>query len=133
MKNGLCSVTLALALAVPAVAHAGARTTREVSIDSVARRARGSLSAAYNSADAEQLIECWFNAADDNSSSGGCRAFTKEGSRSAWAYCTFSDTPSFATAVTSLSSDSYLEFSWDPGGSCSYILVVHGSTQGPKL
>src|SRR5262245_45414371 len=110
MKKALCSVALAVTLAIPALAHAGKRKTEEVSINTVDRWASGSLSSAYNSADGEQYIECWFYAADDYSSTGGCRAYIKSGSREISAQCWFGDNPVFATAVNSISSDSSVRF-----------------------
>lgn len=120
-----------LAVGVSVVAHAGRRTTVDVTITLDAAGttvigASGALSTAYQSADDQQLIGCggattsmWCQAHDARPDATGLLNT---------AFCTTTN-PDLMAQIRSISPESYVSFSSDPStGQCTRIYVSHNSS-----
>lgn len=120
-----------MALTVAGIASAafgGARGSSGVSIDDVNKTARGSVSAARNSTDNVQLLQCSYGAWASGAISMVCAARDVTGV----ARTCLTQNPVFIEFARSMQGDSILEFRWDADGKCTYIGVVQSSHIDPK-
>lgn len=115
--------------AIGASAHAGTRTTEEVTITDASRRAEGSLGSARASADSSQYIACTvYSSAGTNAMA--CAARDAAG---LFRSCT-STAPNLVTAaraVQSHASSTRVVFSWDANYACQTLEVANGSQFRP--
>jgi hypothetical protein len=106
-----------------------------VKIDRVNRDASGQIEAARQSPDKLAYIGCWVNAysagnpLNGNPIEGYCRAH--DATTQSEVLC-FSTEPQFITAISTINSDSIIEFTWDTNGRCSYLYVETASYVSPK-
>jgi hypothetical protein len=106
-----------------------------VNINRTNRTATGQIAAARSSPDKLQYIGCWINAYSTGNPANGtpleadCRAHdaTTQGEVTC-----FSTEPQFISALSTLNSDSILEFDWDANGRCTYVYVETASYVSPK-
>jgi hypothetical protein len=121
-------------IVIPAVVHAGARSSVEVTITldggGNVIGAMGNEADAYNSSDANQYIGCGGNA-----TFGWCQAHDAtadaEGVLNA-AFCSTTD-PQLIAHIRSVAADSFVRFTIDPTtGDCAVIAVSHNSFYRPK-
>jgi hypothetical protein len=127
MRNSVWMGTLAAASLI-AIAHvsAGVRVHSGVVIDATNRWAKGSLGTARNSADDTQYIGCTvYNNAPPSAT---CIARNEDGQ---FASCTTSATE-HVQGARSLGTDSFVQFVWDAGGTCTAITITHNSYYEPK-
>ncbi len=124
MIRRLAPVLVVAALAAPV--YAGAKWVYTVGINASSRYAVGNSGAARNSADATQHIECGVYSGSPTSMFCGATDST-----GASAYCTSTD-PSVVAVAASISGDSYIYFTWDTGGRCTYVFTESGSRWEPK-
>jgi hypothetical protein len=115
---------LAGAFLATSVAFAGFQTERAVVIYDAGRTAWGNPSFAHNSPDTAQWILCQVDARDG----GYCLA---QDATRVQRVCTTSD-PNMGNTLRSLTAQSYLTFSWNAQGQCTYIWVENDSTTPPK-
>ena len=128
MKKTLSRLVIAALLASPLVAVAGYKGKWFVGIDTVHRHATGAIGSARNSLDSVQYIGCGVTSSVGSPRSGICIARDQNGNMaSCW-----SEDPGVLEALTSLSTDSYVEFHWDDLGSCTTIHLAVLSHLEPK-
>ena len=118
-------VIMAAVLGAASVALAGEKASYPVVVgDSYAYGTTGS---ARNSADTQQKIGCeiWAGPGYRNAY---CAARNSSGvQRSCW-----TDDPQMLEVASTVTTDSYISFSFNTGGACTFIFVRNGSEMGPK-
>jgi hypothetical protein len=120
---------LAIALLVGSLgtAFAGARYGYPVYVDTVNRRAWGSVGDARSSSDYNAMIECDVTATSSGQSVG-CSVINGAGVR---AYC-YSFDPNFVQAAASLKDGGALYITWDTSSRCTYLGSFTSSAWSPK-
>jgi hypothetical protein len=119
---------LVLLGALVGVAHAGKKTTVVVQVITGTRTALGSLGSARNSADGVQMIGCAVSANAGSAPTLSCSATDSAGTVGS---CVSSD-QNLVQVLSSLQGDSWLKFTWDASGNCTFIQVQNNSTYAPK-
>lgn len=109
------------------IAVAGEKYDPEVVIDHANRSAMGSLPGTRHSLDSSQHLSCTLQAYPTGLI-GSCTARHPQ-----FAAVTCQTTNQFLLeAIKSLTDSSYIHFTWDSTGTCTYIGVSNLSTVGPK-
>ncbi|RKH67014.1 hypothetical protein D7W81_14535 [Corallococcus aberystwythensis] len=106
------------ALAGSTAAWAGSTTKHEVYIDTTNRVFAGNFGAAHNSTDWLQFIDIMIQA----SASGEWGRILVADKNGVWVSCMFTD-PSLISAAKALTSDSYIQASYDTNGMCTVLEV----------
>ena len=127
-KSVLVTVCVTLGL-IATAAWAGGKTGAEVYADSAGRYAYGALGSARNSADAVQYIGCYVYAYSSGSEYVGCFARNAAGT---YVSCV-SSVPQIINTVRGLNENGYLYFTYDAGGTCSYVEARNVSYFPPLL
>lgn len=137
MRMEIVTKVLVAALCVAgasATAYAGLKFNIPVTLvnsqgSGQAGAAYGSLGTARNSGDGTQWIGCEISGYPGAPVVGVlCGAQDASG---AVAYCYASD-PTMVAAAATVTSDSFLRFDWNAGGTCTYIQVRNQSPYAPK-
>ncbi|ADO69824.1 uncharacterized protein STAUR_2020 [Stigmatella aurantiaca DW4/3-1] len=118
-----------LAMGAATAAWAGQRVTYLVGVDTSAREAYGAIGAAHNSDDPIQFIGCSVYTFANGAPFMYCGARNESGSIGA---CQSSD-PIFLDAARNVKESSYIYFTWDDLGKCTYVLVNNSSYYVPKV
>jgi hypothetical protein len=128
IKNiALCAIGVAL-VGISSLSIAGQRLVYPVSINDTYSFAVGTVSDARGSADNAQYIHCYNNAgAGWSGPSGGCTAANAAGVTRT---C-YTSSPVLVDAIRSISSETYIYFTWAADGSCSYLFIENGSRWKP--
>lgn len=117
------SLTTALVFAgVSAIASAGARNVITVIISDSNRAASGTLADARASSDNQQFIGCF-----TEKGYGMCAAYDASGQGRV---CTTND-PEKLDIMRSVSSDTYIFFTWAKDGSCDWLSISNNSIFKP--
>lgn len=116
------------ALLASTAAWAGFKSTYYADVDTTGRYAYGSYGSARGSADSLQYIGCSVQGFSSGSSRVICEAQNASGVS---AFCS-STVPALVTAATSQSGDSYIFFTWDENGDCTYLYVSNTSNYAPR-
>jgi hypothetical protein len=116
------SIVVALLGALVGVAHAGAKYSYSVAVGT--GWASGALGTARNSGDPNQVIGCQTY----GTTTFLCYAHDPYGTQGS---CVGSDANLLAW-VRSLNGDSWLYFSWDTSGNCTFVSVENSSYLEPK-
>jgi hypothetical protein len=115
-------------LCLSASAWAGLKTTSNVTVDQVQRRAQGTLGSARNSADNSQYILC----STSWSVTGGNYTLCQAGTATGVAGVCSTNSPDFARLAATINGDSDVIFTWDAKGVCQSLGVYQGSDKEPK-
>lgn len=127
--NNLMMACAVGALMAGSAAWAGLKSTWYASVDTTNRVAYGSYGSARGSADTVQAIGCSVQSFSTSTSARViCEAQDANGNS---AYCS-STVPALVTAATSQSGDSYIYFTWDANGTCTYLYVSNSSNFAPR-
>ncbi|WP_394829737.1 hypothetical protein [Pendulispora albinea] len=125
----LAPVGALIGLGVAAVAHAGAKVSRPVTVDLAGRHALGSFGAARNGADGVSRIFCTVGGSKGTGSiEMSCTAMDAAGRKGT---CLTSN-PVVVQAAAAVHSDSYVEFYWDAAGECTWFYTTTDSADAPK-
>jgi hypothetical protein len=116
------------ALLASTAAYAGYKSIYYVGVDTTSREAYGSFGSARSSADTVQYIGC----AVQGFSSGTSRVICEARNASNVSAACSSTAPAMVTAATSQSGDSYIYFTWDETGTCTYLYVSNTSNWAPR-
>jgi hypothetical protein len=121
-------VAALVALVGGSTAFAGRKTPATVFIEAAQFQAWGALGSARNATDTNQQIGCQVEAQQGQTPMVYCLASDSSGQS---AHCASSD-PAMVQIALSLSSDSYVHFTWN-GGTCRELLTWKDSSLDPKL
>jgi hypothetical protein len=124
IKRAVLGILMLATTALPA--HAGIKGPNPVVIDTVGREASGAMGDARNGTDNVSYLTCLVTAYN-GSNYMGCSARTP----SASIHC-FSHDPSLVQAALAMTSDAYLDFTWDAQGNCTSLQVQVNSAYTPK-
>jgi hypothetical protein len=110
-------------------AQAGMKTIQQVVVNEAQSSAWGDLGYARNTADSTQYIGCYLiGSGVDGGTYGICTARNAAGvTRS----CS-TDASNYLYIITSINSDSFVQFKWNTAGKCTMIIVETHSTHAPK-
>jgi hypothetical protein len=133
-KMKLVALALTLGASIPVVARAGVKATSPVQVNLTSRYAFGSMGSARNSVDSTQQIGCEVDVLANGIVYGGCSAVSAAsvGAGPISASCSFYNQPGFAAVAQSVSSDSFIIFTWDANGVCQQITSSNFSLWEPK-
>ncbi len=127
----LCGILASVLVAGAQIARAGQKASYPVSIGS--GTAYGSVGTARNSADGSQMIGCTTIGQLSNGvgyNMASCSATDSQGrSASCWVA---SNSSAMAQSLASLGTDSFLYFTFDASGNCTFIYVENYSMFEPK-
>ncbi len=123
MKTLVTLFALAILGIPPNLAHAGEKKSFPVEVIPAYRVARGALGSARNSSDSVQSLSCY--------GGWGWMGCTAKDASGVTASCG-STQPAYLRALNAMSGDSYVEFSWDAAGNCTFFLVSNSSGWEPK-
>ena len=132
MNKHILAVAFAAAiLSGPAYVFAGAKTSAPVTIDLAARRAAGSLGSTRNVSPSGSYIGCQIIATTTGSApSFNCSARVG-GASPVFRNCAGS-VSAMVQAAASVTTDSYIVFTWDANGVCNSLTVTNYSDYEPK-
>ncbi len=128
MKKLLIASLILTGLLTAGVASAGGKYDYPVIVNSSGMVAYGALGSARNSSDSNQYIGCYNEAYSSGSQYIIC--FARD-SAANYASCTSTD-PHFMAVAQSVSGDSFVEFSWNSSGTCTFVEVINTSYVPPK-
>jgi hypothetical protein len=127
--GSLAALTALLAVGASTPAHAGAKYTNTVYINTSSRSVTGSMGSTRNSSDVTQYIGCALEGfASYTSVYVDCYARDYQG---VYVTCE-SYAPSLVTAVSNMSSDSFIRFDYNQYGECTLIRTLDMSYTAPK-
>jgi len=119
MPNKLFAIALIpITLAVAGFAFAGESQPATVSVDTTNKTARGTLRGARDSSDSVQAIVC-------NVRSGEAYCFARQSDWTSGS-CYTTD-PGMVQAAGAIGPASYVTFTWNASGYCTWIMVENGS------
>jgi hypothetical protein len=127
MLKALSVVLVALAT-LSTAAYAGYTYSPAVTIDTLYRRATGTLGSARNSANAIEYIGCYTTSYSTGGTSAVCVAVNSANysvSCSTWQ-------ADIVKAAQSIDTDSYISFTYDSSANCTSLQVVNYSMYEPK-
>lgn len=125
--RGLAAAAAAAVLSL--AAHAGGKTIQQVVVNDAQSSAWGDLGYARNSTDSTQSIGCYLiGSGVDGGTYGICNARNAAGvTRS----CS-TDASNYLYIITSINSDSFVQFKWNASGKCTMLIVETKSANQPK-
>jgi hypothetical protein len=126
-KTNALRAMLVVGTVMGTTAFAGYRYGSQVQVDTVARKAGGTMATARASADTKQYLGCGFRATP-TSLEVYCQAQDANGVQ---AQC-ISASQTFVQALGALQSDMSLYFEWDANGRCTFIGADNYSSNPPK-
>lgn len=118
-KNWILGFVLVAIIVASAAANAGSVWNQSVNIVTSLNKAYGSVQGARYSSDTTQKLYCVSN----SNGSGSCFATNASGLTKS---C-YTDEPEAVAVIRSMTAYSYVTFSWDDMGKCTYLSVNNGS------
>ena len=128
MKRTIMIIVVAVSILGASLAFAGYQTGQIVNINTTFNWALGSMGTVYNSADSIQYIGC------NIQSYSGSNAYTACYARDQWdtTVSCLSTESELVKVATSLNSESYVRFTWDADGNCTFLQTSTNSYWTPK-
>src|ERR1043165_3759838 len=125
LRRVLSVLAIATLVSVAPLAHAGFKAGFGVTVDQVNGYANGALGTARNSADSNEYLDCYATYGT------GPAAYCAARDAAGYVVGCFTSDPNKVAALSSITSNSYISFSFDSSGTCTELAIENTSYYPP--